>query len=135
MKFNIQFFGGRGASSSAGGASSTSRSLLPALETDKVTKTRKDDAMYALMQATGNATGRPSTDRDRFSSDSDRDWYLAEAKKNGTVRIIKDKTTNDWITTTYGRVNGVLGYYGLNVRTGEMISSSEAERLYHRSRA
>lgn len=133
MKFNLQFFGGRGASSSVG--SSTSRNLLPALGDEKVTKSRKDDAMYALMQATGNATGRPSSDRDTFRGDSDRDWYLAEARKNGTVRMIKDKETNDWITTTYGRMNGVLGYYGLNVRTGEMISSSEAERLYHRSRA
>ena len=133
MKFNLRFFGGRGASSSIGGGAN--RSLLPALDNNKVTKARKDDAMYALMQATGKATGRPSPDRDTFRGDSDKDWYLAEARKNGTVRMIKDKETKYWITTTYGRMNGVLGYYGLNVRTGEMISSSEAERLYHRSRA
>lgn len=133
MKFNLQFFGGRGASSSIGGGAN--RSLLPALDNNKVTKVRKDDAMYALLDATGGTTGRPPAERDTYSGQSDRDWYLAEAKKYGTVRMIKDKETNDWITTTYGRMNGVSGYYGLNVRTGQMISSSKAEELYHRSRA
>lgn len=122
--------------SNAKGTRSENIRLLPALEDGKtVTKARKDDAMYALTEATSNLNYRPAPENDRFSGFSDREWYLAEVKKYGTTRIIKDKDSNDWITTTYGTMNGKSGYFGLNVRTGEMISSELAEKLYHKSRA
>ena len=106
--------------------------MLPA-EDGAIGKKRKDDAMYALLKETSNLNYRPANDE--YSYQSDKQWYLAEAKKYGTVRMIKDKETNDWVTTTYGTINGKTDYYGLDVNTGKMIAPEKAMELYHKSHA
>ena len=98
---------------------------------EKLTKRRKDDAMYALAMFTGNLTEQPENQRWQ----AEREWQLAELRKFGKVRAYKDKTTNHTIITTYGTVDGVADYYGVNANTGETIESSKAKELYHKSRA
>ncbi len=117
-----------------GDSSAMSELLLgPLKDNERVTKTRKDRAMYALAKLTENTMERPKEDPWAFQSEEE--WQLANIRKYGTVRIIKDKETSHWITTTFGRIDGNLYYYGLDVNTGEMIANDKAKELYHRSRA
>ncbi len=110
------------------------QTLLPPLpENGKVTKRRKDEVMYALAKATENTIANPSDKW--YSPEHDMEWQLAEIRKYGKVRICKEKVSGQWMVTTYGRLNGTSGYYGVNANTGEMISSELAQELYHKSRA
>ena len=133
LKLDLQFFGGRGGASGStsspnSGGFDMSSQVLPAIDRGKpITVARKNEAMYELGKIADNLTS--------YDGPRKEEWQLAELKKYGTVRITKDKQLNDWITTTYGTINGKSGYYGLNVRTGKMVSSADAERIYHRSRA
>ena len=100
-------------------------------EGEKLTKARKDDAMYALASYADKLSKQPESE----TWQAERDWQLAELRKFGTVRAYKDKTTNHTIITTYGTVDGVADYYGVNANTGETIESSKAMELYHKSKA
>lgn len=108
--------------------------LLPPLpENGKVTKARKDEAIYILAKMTENTITNPSDKW--YSPEHDKEWQLAEIRKYGTVRICKDKASGHWIVTTYGQIEKISGYYGADINTGEMISQDAAQEFYHRSRA
>ncbi len=109
--------------------------LTPLKEGEKVTSKRKDAAMLALAKEADSLTKRPDKENDPWAFMDEDAWQLAEMRKWGTVRTIKDKKTKEWFVTTYGRINDVSGYYGLNVNTGEMISQEMAFNFYHNSRA
>ena len=98
---------------------------------ERLTKSRKDDAMYALASYTNNLSKQPETEKWQ----AEKDWQLAELRKHGTVRTFKDKTSNHTIVTTFGTVDGESGYYGVDANTGEMIGSSQAMEIYYKSRA
>jgi len=100
-------------------------------EGEKLTKTKKDGAMYALASYADKLTKQPESE----TWQAERDWQLAELRKFGTVRAYKDKATKHTIMTTYGTVDGVTDYYGVDVNTGETIDNDKAMELYHKSKA
>lgn len=106
--------------------------LYPLPEGAKVTRSRKEEAMYALIEYTGHADF-PRPANDKYKGSSDKEWYLAEARKYGTVRIIKH--SGHWIATAYGTVNSIRDYYGVDVNTGKLINNELAKTLYHKSKA
>lgn len=107
--------------------------LLPPLHQGaKVTKKRKDEAMYKLAKLTGHIIKNPSDKW--YSPEHDMEWQLAEIRKYGTVRICKDKDSKHWITTTYGTASKGTGYHGVDVNTGEFIATDKAKIFYHSSR-
>lgn len=108
--------------------------ITPLKEGEKVTQKRKREAMLALARLDELRIRRPKPEDDAWTHLKDDDWYIAVFKKFGYVRMIKDKRSLHWVTTTYGRINGKSDYYGLDVNTGEMIPQKDAYRLYHMSR-
>ena len=108
--------------------------LLPPLNDNaKVTRSRKDEAMYILAKLAGNIIANPSDKW--YSPEHDKEWQLAEIRKYGKVRICKDKLSKHWMVTTYGTIDNIPGYFGADINTGEMISQDAAREFYHKSRA
>ena len=108
--------------------------LTPLKDGERVTEKRKFEAALALATKADRLMVRPEPKDDPWSFMPDNAWQIAELRKYDTVRIIKDKTSKCWILTIYGSVDGVMGYHGLNINTGEMIPQTQAEMLYSSSK-